>query len=92
MKSEGHGSGDYLSVQVCSQVCACAGLLTPSDVDKIQVQALFYSFFMCIVSHSLKNCYQLTHPVAVKSPVSFQGVKKEGDVDEYLILDYLRLF
>lgn len=92
MKGEGHGSGDYLSVQVCAQVCACVGSLISSDVDKIQVQELFYSFFMCIVSHLLRNCYQLTYPVAVKSPFSCQGVTKEEDVDEYLILKHLRLF
>lgn len=81
VKSEGRGSGDYLSAQVCLQVCACAGSLTSSDVDKIQVQAQFGNFFMRIVSHSLGNCSQLTYPVAVKSPGSCQGLKKNEEDD-----------
>lgn len=63
-----------LTVQVCFQVCVCAGKLTSSTLEHIQVQAPFHYFYICIVSKWLGNCCQLTYPIAAKTPMFCQGV------------------
>ena len=63
-----------MTAQVCFQVCVRDGKLTSSTLENIQVQGLFYNFCICIVSKWLGNGWQLTYPIADKSPMFCQGV------------------
>lgn len=54
-------------------VCVCAGKLTSSTLGHIQVQAVFYSFYICIVRKWLRNYCQLTYRIADKRPAFCRG-------------------